>query len=275
MDAMSSATARSSFSWGMKLMPEPARAPVAAIYDFCRAADDAVDLDPKKAPEGLAVWKEEVDRLFQGAPRHRVMLALHPHVRSLKLKREHFDRILAGLEMDAVRKPFLTAEDLYAYCDGVAVAPGRLVLQALGCGEDPKAGDYCRELGYGLQLTNILRDLGEDVKRGRIYWPAEEFGAFEYKPEDLKLARANQVYFKLARFQWNRALKHLKAAGDLADGPLRRKLAGPEVMRETYLLLHAKLGKALDEPLDGKPPRLSKAEKAMVAFSTWLRVRFF
>lgn len=257
----------------MRFMPAQAREPVAAIYEFCRAADDAVDLDQAKAAAGVALWREEVDLLYRGAPRHRVMRALHPHVRNLKLKREHFDRILAGFEMDASARVYASGEELYEYCDCVAVAPGRLVLQALGLGDDVRADAYGVNLGRGLQLTNILRDLKEDLGRGRVYWPAEDFGAVDYTVDELKRGQATVKYFKLARLELRRAEIHLTKAREGLDGALRRRLLGPEIMRETYAALLGRLGKALDAPLDGAPPRLSGLDKAVIAGSTWLHTR--
>ncbi len=268
-----SAAQRSSFSLGMRFMPEIARPAVTAIYGFCRAADDAVDLDPKRAVEGVAKWREEVDLLFSGAPRAAEMKDLHPHVRTLKLKREHFDRIMAGFEMDATRKKYTSAEELYEYCDCVAVAPGRLVLQALGLADQPKVDAYGVELGRGLQLTNILRDLKEDLGRGRVYWPMDDFAMMEFTVEELKKGAPTVKYFKMARLELRRAELHLIKARELLDGPLKRKLLGPEIMRETYDALLKKMGKALDLPLDGHPPRLSGYEKAMIAGVTWLHTR--
>lgn len=273
MGGMSSARA-SSFSLGMRFMPPAAREPVAAIYAFCRAADDAVDLDPRTALAGVATWREEVELLFAGAPRHPVMKALHPHVRTLKLKREHFDRIIAGFQMDAAKRSYPSADELYEYCDAVAVAPGRLVLQALGLGDDPKADAYGLELGRGLQLVNILRDLREDMDRGRIYWPDSDFLMMEYTQAEMRKGLATVKYFKLARLEARRAELHLLKAGQLLEPAHKKLLLGPEIMRDTYGILLTKLGKALDAPLDGKPPRLSAFEKGLIAGTAWLASRF-
>ena len=167
--------ARTSFYWAMRLLPRDRRNGMYAIYAFCREVDDIADsvgpVEDKMA--ALAGWREEVEALYVGRPRHLVARALARPVRSYQLRKEDFLAILAGMEMDAradIRCPDLATLDLY--CARVASAVGHLSVQIFG---DPGDGAHAvaEALGRALQLTNILRDLAEDAARGRLYLPRE------------------------------------------------------------------------------------------------------
>jgi phytoene synthase len=263
----------SSFAWGIRMLLPGQREAVRAIYAFCRAADDAADADPTGAAERVARWREEVALCYSGAPRHEVMRRLFPYVRTLKLERMHFDKILDGLEMDLARRRYRTLEELLGYCDCVAGAVGLLCLRVMGLDGDARAVDYSRKLSYGLQLTNIVRDLGRDVALDRVYLPQEDFAAFEYTEAQLKRREATEGFFRLARFEALRAQKYLEDAPEGLTRDLRRRLLGPEIMRETYRQLLKKIMTALDWCLDGSPPALSWLDKAMIAGFTWLQLR--
>jgi phytoene synthase len=271
---MGSSATKSNFYWGMRLMPPAARAPVAAIYAFCRAADDAADLDPAKGKEGIAMWRDEVASCYAGFPKHPVMKALHPIIRTRKLKREYFDLILSGMEMDLDRRRYADMPALLAYCDGVAGAPGLLVLQAMGLHDDPVARDYSKHLAYGLQITNILRDIRADVEIGRVYFPRDAMEAYGVTDATVKRGVASEGFFKLGRFMAKQADDHYKVAAGLPDRDLRGRLLGPEVMRTTYQALLHRIMKAVDLSLDGQVARLPAWEKLAIAGATWIHTRF-
>ncbi len=274
---MGHSSSGSNFYYGIMLLPKAQRAAVKEIYGFCRAADDAGDTgDPVRAKDRLGHWREELDLMYRNAPRSMMMKSLYLHVRDLKLKREYFSLLLEGIEWDLARKRYADLDGLLSYCDRVAGAVGLLCLQAFGLHEDARAREYSKNLSYGLQLTNIMRDVGQDAKNGRIYWPESELAAFGYSGEELRKGKITEAYFKVARLQVKRAQAYLdKAELILVDHPdLRRKLLGPEVMRETYESLLRRIEKELDRSLDGDPPKLSKFDKILVAGGTWLRTRF-
>jgi len=264
---------KSSFHWGIRFMPKESREAVAAIYAFCRAADDDADLDPSRGKEAIARWREEVASCYSGFPRHPVMKALHPVVRTCKLKREYFDKILEGMEMDLAKKRYAGMDELLGYCDCVAGAVGLLVLQVLGLDDDPKAQEYSKNLSHGLQLTNILRDIRADAGIGRVYFPRDAMEAYGYTEAELKKGAATVPFFKLARFMAKKAEDCFAKAEDALDPHLRRRLIGPEIMRATYRALLRRIMKAVDLSLDGTPPRLSAVEKVVIAGFTWLSIR--
>jgi phytoene synthase len=265
----------SNFRWGMLLMPRSARPAIASIYRFCRAADDAVDAgDPVTAQDRLGHWREELDLLYRNSPRAGLMKDLYVHVREHRLNREYFTLLLEGIEWDLRKRRYADGDELLSYCDRVAGAVGLLCLQVLGLHEDGRAKEYSKALSYGLQLTNILRDVGQDAPNGRLYWPEAEMEAFGYSSDQLRKRKVTEGYFKAARFQVKRAQSFLdKAEMITVDHPdLRKRLLGPEIMRETYESLLRKIEKEHDRALDGEPARLSGGDKIAIAAGTWLRV---
>ncbi len=167
--------AGTSFYWAMRLLPRDRRNGMYAIYAFCREVDDIADGDRPVEHKlaALAGWREEIEALYDGRPRHLMARALSGPVRSYRLRREDFVAILAGMEMDArgdIRAPDLATLDLY--CARVASAVGHLSVHIFGDSSDP-AHAVAELLGRALQLTNILRDLAEDAARRRLYLPRE------------------------------------------------------------------------------------------------------
>jgi phytoene synthase len=167
--------AGTSFYWAMRLLPEARRDGMYAVYAFCREVDDIADDLPTLAEKqtGLAMWREEIAALYSGTPRHPVAHALREPVARFSLRRGDFEAVIDGMEMDAVadiRAPDLATLDLY--CGRVAGAVGHLSVHVFGDGGDD-AHRVADALGRALQLTNILRDLDEDARRGRLYLPRE------------------------------------------------------------------------------------------------------
>lgn len=264
---------QSNFSFGILFMPKEQREAIKAIYAFCRAADDAVDLDLEKGKEKLARLREKLGQAFDGKARDPLLTALVPHIRKFGLLREHFDRLFMGLDMDVERRRFQTHEELAVYADCVAGAVGLLCLQVLGVHENPKAWKYAEELGRGLQLTNIIRDVGRDIAQGRIYIPQEDFANYSYTEAELKDRNPSEQFFNLMRYEVARARGYFHHARMGIDPGLRRKILGPEIMRETYEKLLKKMERVLDHCLDGDPPELGLLERFGIACAVWIEVR--
>ena len=169
------AAAGTSFYWAMRLLPRDRRHGMYAVYAWCREVDDIADGDRPVAHKlaALAAWRDEIEALYADRPRHLVARALHEPVRHYRLRREDFLAVVDGMEMDArddIRAPDLSTLDLY--CARVASAVGHLSVHVFG---DPSEAAHrvAHSLGRALQLTNILRDLDEDARRGRLYLPRE------------------------------------------------------------------------------------------------------
>ncbi len=165
----------SSFAMGMRVLPRPRREAMYAIYAFCREVDDVADEpgDPADKLEQLAAWRLEIDRLYAGEPTRPTTRALLDPVQSFRLPKQEFLAIIDGMEMDAGESMVAPSlADLELYCRRVAGAVGMLSIRAFGA-EEPEARQVALALGEALQITNILRDLGEDAERGRLYLPAD------------------------------------------------------------------------------------------------------
>jgi phytoene synthase len=178
--------AGTSFYWAMRLLPEARRDGMYAVYAFCREVDDIADDLPTLAEKqaGLAMWRDEIAALYIGTPRHPVARALRDPVERFRLRREDFEAVIDGMEMDAVadiRAPDLATLDLY--CGRVAGAVGHLSVHVFGdaSGDAHRVADA---LGRALQLTNILRDLDEDAQRGRLYLPREMLDRHGIRTDD-------------------------------------------------------------------------------------------
>ncbi len=168
-------SAGTSFYWAMRLLPPERRNAMYALYAFCREVDDIADDagPPEQKKQDLAGWREEIDALYAGRPSHPVARVLHHAVIRFRLRREDFHAVIDGMEMDAaqdIRAPDLATLDLY--CARVASAVGHLSVHIFG-DPGPDAHAVADALGRALQLTNILRDLDEDARRGRLYLPRE------------------------------------------------------------------------------------------------------
>lgn len=263
----------SNFLFGVMVMPGRARQAVKAIYDFCRITDDDIDLDASSASAKLAEWRGELENTWKEMPTRPVTRALLPFIRRHNLKREYFLKILEGYEMDVSGRRYQTLDELVAYCDCVAGAVGLLVLQALGVHDEAGAREYSRNLAIGFQLTNILRDISEDLDRGRIYIPSEDFGASGYSEAELRARKASRNFFVLFHYEAARIRNYFRLAEREAMGGLQRRLMGPELMRATYEELLARMDKIPDNVLCGEFKPISPAERFLIAASRWVQIK--
>jgi 15-cis-phytoene synthase len=165
----------SSFYYSFMFLPPPRRRAITALYAFCREVDDAVDetSEPGIAHAKLAWWREQVHAVYAGAPQHPVGLALQNVVASFPLPEKHFQAVIDGMAMDLERNRYLDFTDLEAYCYRVAGVVGLMSAEIFGY-TNPATRQYAQDLGIAFQLTNIVRDVGEDARRGRIYVPQSD-----------------------------------------------------------------------------------------------------
>ena len=164
-----------SFYYSFLFLPPERRRAITALYAFCREVDDVVDevSDHDLARTKLAWWRKEIGAVFSGTPQHPVALALRPVVADFALPQEHFQTVIDGMGMDLDRNRYLDFADLERYCHCVAGVVGLLSAEIFGY-VNPATRQYARDLGIAFQLTNIIRDVGEDARRGRIYLPQDE-----------------------------------------------------------------------------------------------------
>jgi phytoene synthase len=200
------ASSGSSFYYAFLFLPAERRAAITAFYAFCREVDDVVDeiSDPSVAQSTLAWWQKEVQQAFAGHPTHPVMHALMPHVKVYDIEAHHLLSVIEGCQMDLTQTRYLDFAGLQRYCHLVAGVVGEVAAKIFGQ-TDATTTIYAHKLGLAFQLTNILRDVGEDAMRGRIYLPIDELKQFDVKAQDLMQRQYSDRFTALMKFQAARA----------------------------------------------------------------------
>ena len=200
------AASGSSFYYAFLFLPKPRRIAITAFYAFCREVDDVVDdsVDLGVAGTKLAWWQAEVARSFAGQPSHPVMQALMPLAGSFKIEQRHLLAVIEGCQMDLVQTRYLDYPALQRYCHLVAGVVGEVAARIFGQTQ-AQTTVYAHKLGQALQLTNIIRDVGEDALRGRIYLPLSELQQFEVKTHEILKRSYSERFTALMRFQAQRA----------------------------------------------------------------------
>jgi len=273
----------SSFYYSFLFLPPPRRRAITALYAYCREVDDAVDetSDGAVAAAKLDWWQGEIDRLFAGTPQHPVTRALQPHLADYGVTRERLLLVLEGMRMDLVQNRFLDFAALARYCHLVAGVVGEMAAGIFGITDERTYG-YARRLGLALQLVNIIRDVGEDARRGRIYLPVDDMQRHGVKAADILAGRYTEGYPGLmaqqadrARTAFAQALAELPAADTRAQrtglimGAIYASLL-EELARDRYQVLHQhvsltplrKLGIAWRTWVFGPPARMRQGPAA-------------
>ncbi len=201
------AASGSSFYYAFLFLPSHRRAAITAFYAFCREVDDVVDeiADVSIAQSKLAWWRQEVSRAFTGDPQHPVTKALMPMCAKFRIEERHLQAIIEGCQMDLQQTRYLDFAGLQSYCHLVAGIVGEVAARIFGQ-SDELTTRYAHTLGQALQLTNIIRDVGEDSRRGRIYLPIDELQRFDVKAHEILQLKTSDRFVALMHFQTSRAL---------------------------------------------------------------------
>ena len=244
----------SSFHYSFRLLDPPRRAAITALYAYCREVDDAVDevADPDIARVKLAWWRTEVDAVFNGSPQHPVTTALVSVVRRYAITRDQLQTVIDGMQMDLETMRYVDFAALELYCHRVAGIVGLMSAEIFGY-SDPKTLGYARDLGIAFQLTNIIRDVGEDARRGRIYLPQEDLARFGVASADVLQARSSSEFAALMAFEVERARSwYDRALAQLPQADRRSQRAGlamaaiyrtllDEIARDGYQVLDRRI----------------------------------
>ena len=200
------AASGSSFYYAFLFLPAQRRAAIPAFYAFCREIDDVVDdaVDPGVAASKLAWWQAEVAQAFAGKPSHPVLLALMPIAADYRIEQAHLQSVIEGCQMDLNQTRYLDYFALQRYCHLVAGVVGEVAANIFGQTQT-RTTEYAHKLGLALQLTNIIRDVGEDARRGRIYLPMSEMQQFEVKAHEVLKGVYSERFTALMQFQARRA----------------------------------------------------------------------
>ena len=200
------AASGSSFYYSFLFLAPERRRAITALYAFCREVDDVVDecTDTQVAHAKLAWWRSEIGGLYAGNPQHPVTRALRPFTGTFRIDAERLNEIVTGMEMDLSQTRYLDFADLERYCYHVAGAVGLLAAGIFGY-RNPRTLEYAKNLGTAFQLTNIIRDVGEDARKNRIYLPMDELKRFEVPASDILQTKYSENFRRLMEFQTRRA----------------------------------------------------------------------
>ncbi|MEO8039736.1 MAG: presqualene diphosphate synthase HpnD [Betaproteobacteria bacterium] len=265
-----SAQSGSSFYYSFLFLPLEQRRAIMAVYAFCREVDDTVDEagDPLVARTRLDWWRREVAAIFHGAPQHPVARALQSIVRERDLPRERFIDIIDGMQMDLDYNRYPDFATLEVYCHRVAGVVGLLSAKIFGY-QDPATLDYARNLGLALQLTNIVRDVGEDARRNRVYLPLDEMAQFGVAVDDVILLRESPELGRLLGHQIERARDYYEKAWALLPKRDRKSQRAGLVMGAIYARLLDELA-AEGTQVMNRRVALTPLRKFWIAWKTWL-----
>ena len=260
------ASSGSSFYYAFLFLPPARRMAITAFYAFCREVDDVVDeiAEPDVAAAKLAWWRQQVSEAFQGDPQHPVMKALMPHADAFGIESHHLMDIILGCQMDLRQNRYLDFAGLSHYCHLVAGVVGEVSARIFGQ-TDPQTTPYAHELGLALQLTNIIRDVGEDARRGRIYLPLEDLKSHGVSVQSILNLEDGPSFNKLMQFQAERAHSHYRKALSLLPAVDRRSQKPGLMMASIYRTLLNEIIRA-DFPVMKHRVRLTPLRKFWLAW---------
>ncbi len=267
-------SSKTNFYYSFLFLPKKKRDAIFTFYAFCRHSDDIVDdaRDEDSARRELDRWRDELIACFEGRPSHPITQALSGTIEEFSLPKEYFEALIDGVEMDLRQKRYSTFADLEKYCYHVACVVGLICIEIFGYRSE-KTKNYALNLGTALQLTNIMRDVGEDAREGRIYLPQEDLDRFQYSEKDLLNETYSPAFIKLMRFQEERALRFYQQAVQCYERRDHHLLFPAEIMRKIYFNLLKRIRQA-DYNIYAKRIRVPTSLKILYALGCWLGSRW-
>ena len=265
------AASGSSFYYSFLFLPPEKRRAITAFYAFCREVDDVADeaSDVAVARAKLAWWRMEVANLMAATPSHPVTRALSPFVAPMGIDAARMNEIIDGMEMDLTHHRYADFASLRVYCHRVAGVVGQLAASIFGY-RHPRTLEYAETLGLAFQLTNIIRDVGEDARRGRVYLPADELARHGLTPEDILARRGGDAFRALMGEQADRAeALYAEAFAKLHPEDRRGQRAGL-IMAAIYRTLLAEIRRDGFPVLEGRVS-VTPIRKLWIAWKTWVR----
>jgi phytoene synthase len=264
------ASSGSSFYYAFLFLPAERRRAITALYAFCREVDDVVDegMDPQLAAAKLGWWRAEVGNLFKGKPQHPVTRALEPHLQAFGITPERLNEIIDGMEMDLRQTRYLDWKGLERYCYHVASVVGLLAAGIFGY-RDARTLDYAKSLGIAFQLTNIIRDVGEDARKNRLYLPVEDLQRFGVPAGDILQAKETPAFRSLMAFEAERARGYYQQAMSALPAEDRRAQRPGLIMAAIYRTLLDEIQREGFHVLTRRTS-LTPLRKFWIAWRTWI-----
>jgi 15-cis-phytoene synthase len=268
---------QTSFYYSFLVLPADQRRAIVAVWDFCRAVDDSVDEvsagPPYSQPTGrdaVAFWRDELAQCFDGRePATPEGRHLKPFVRAFDLPRDALADVIDGVAMDLETTRYQTFADLYEYCRRVASAVGLVCIRIFGC-HGSGASEYAVNLGIALQLTNIIRDVKDDLARGRVYLPLADLTAHGCTVGDLEAGRVTAPVRRLLAFECGRAREFYQRAVDARPQEERSRLVAAEIMRAVYYETLNRIERN-DYDVFERRVRVPRPRQATIALTVWMR----
>jgi phytoene synthase len=269
---------QTSFYYSFLVLPPEQRRAIVAVWDFCRAVDDAVDEAPAATAGGTGLpagrdavpfWREELARAFDGGTPSTVQgRRLQPFVGEFGLPRQAFEDVIDGVAMDLDTTRYETFHDLFEYCRRVASAVGMVCIRIFGC-RNPAACEYALNLGVALQLTNILRDVKKDLERGRVYLPLEDLRAHECTVDNLSAGVVTEPVRRLIEFECRRARDFYQRARAVLPPEDRKRLVAAEIMRSVYFETLQRIERSGHDVFKARA-RVPRPQQALIALRQWI-----
>ena len=269
---------KTSFYYSFLVLPAEQRRAIVAVWDFCRAVDDAVDEPDGRGPAAaepgagrvaVAFWRGELARCYNGLPPQTPQgQRLQPFVARFDLPRAAFEDVVAGVAMDLDTTRYQTFPELLEYCHRVASAVGLICIRIFGCRHEG-AREYALNLGVALQLTNILRDVRDDLARGRLYLPLEDLAAAGCTVEELAAGRMTEPVRRLLAFECRRAREYYDRAVAARPEADRRRLVAAEIMRAVYFETLRRIERGGYDVFSTRA-RVPRPRQAWLALRQWL-----
>lgn len=261
----------SSFYYSFLFLPQEKRRAITALYAFCREVDDVVDdcTDETVARNKLIWWRQEIRAMLQQAPTHPVTKALLPHLETYQLDGAHLLAVVDGMEMDLNQNRYLDFIALQKYCWHVAGVVGILSASIFGI-KNPQTKLFAEKLGLAFQMTNIIRDVGEDARKGRIYLPVNELQQFNVPASDILNTRHSEQFVALMQFQYERTQKLYDEAFALLPVEDRRAQRTGLIMAAIYRALLVEIQQDQFQVLKQRIS-LTPIRKLWLAWKTYIR----
>jgi phytoene synthase len=265
---------KSNFYYAFLFLPPHKREALEAVYAYCRLVDDVVDEDAPVEVKlaGIARWRRELDAVFGSAETtHPVAQKLRQAVRRFPIRRQDMEAVIDGCAMDITESRYQSWEELRTYCYRVASAVGLMCIEIFGY-QTPRAREYAVDLGIALQLTNILRDVAEDARRGRVYLPLEDLQLFGVDERELVDGTRSPGFLRLMRHEAQRARAHYVRARAAIGPAEKRQLVVAEIMGDIY---HALLERLEEQEFDvfGERTTVTRGRKMVIALGKFAQAK--
>ena len=269
---------QTSFYYSFLVLPAYQRRAIVAVWDFCRALDDAVDEaeGQERGSDGLptgreavAFWRAELARCYEGsAPQTAQGARLQPFIEPLDLPREAFEDVIDGVAMDLDTTRYQTFDELQQYCRRVASAVGLICIRIFNCRSE-HARDYAVNLGIALQLTNIVRDVKGDLARGRVYLPLDDLEAHGCTVDDLLAGVMTEPVRRVIAHECSRAREFYRRCAGALRSEDRGRLLAAEIMRAVYFETLRRIERNGYDVFTARA-RVPRPRQALIALRQWL-----